>query len=470
MTTQPKNENSSSSVTAKANHNSKLNRDWTQGSISGNLLTLAWPIIISSSLNMLGPTFDAIWVGRLGADAVAGVGVAGIIVGVVNSILMGIFSGMGALISRSIGAGDKEAAVNAARQGFVVGIFLSILMAVIGTFFSGHLLRMLGLQPDVVALGAAYLSIQFIGMVSMVFEWLTNTIMQASGDTMNPMRIALVARLFAIALSPCLVFGVWIFPKMGVRGPAVAGVITFAIGGAIGLWLLLSQRSRLKIDFKGFRPDFKIIGKMVKIGLPAAINGAQMSVVGLVVMDVVAKFGTVAVAANTIVSRVEGVIYMPGMGLGNAAGVLAGQNLGAQKPERAEKSGWTAAGLVVIGMLVFCSVLLLWANPIVRIFSNDPDVIHIGGNFLRIACVGYMIVGVSLVLPACLNGAGDTFIPMIAGIVSMWGAQIPLAYTLPNIHGLGVYGIRWAIVAAVWIRALTYIFYFRGGRWKRRKV
>jgi len=445
-------------------------RDWTQGNIMVNLWQLSWPIIISSSLNMLGPTFDMIWVGRLGADAVAGVGVAGMIVGVVNSMIMGIFTGLSALISRAIGAGDKESANKVARQGIVVGIALSILMALIGAFFSKHLLSIFGLEPDVVALGAAYLSIQFIGMVTMVFEWLTNNTMQASGDTMNPMRIALVARLLAIALSPCFVFGWWIFPQLGVRGPALAGVISFSIGGGIGLWMLFSGRTRLTLDFKGFRPDFGIIWRMVKIGTPAAINFMQMNIVGLVIMNAIAVFGTAAVAANTIIGRVEQVIMMPGMGFGNAAGVLAGQNLGAGKPERAEKGGWIAASVVVACLIVFSLAIFIWAKPVVGIFSNDPAVIAYGGTFIHIACAGYLIVGVSLVLPPCINGAGDTLIPMIAGLISMWGAQIPLAYLLPKVGNLGVYGVRWAIVVAVWMRAITYIFYFRSGRWKRRKV
>jgi len=419
---------------------------------------------------MLGPTFDMIWVGRLGDDAVAGVGVAGMIVGVVNSIIMGVFTGLNAMVSRAVGAGDRKTANEVARQGIVVGIILSILMAIIGAFLSKRLLAIFGLDPGVVALGAAYLSIQFIGMVTMVFEMLTNSSMQAAGDTMTPMRIAFVARLLAIALSPCFVFGWWIFPRLGVRGPALAGVISFSIGGGTGLWFLFSGRTRIKLDFKGFKPDFGIIWRMVKIGFPAAINNAQMSIVALVIMDAIAPYGTAAVAGNTIVGRVEQVIYTPGMGLGSAAGVLAGQNLGAKKPERAEKSGWIAASIMVACLIVFAAVIFVWARPVVDIFSNDPDVMKFGSSFLRIACTGYLIVGVSLVLPPCINGAGDTFIPMIAGLVSMWGAQIPLAYLLPHVTNLGVYGVRWAIVVAVWIRALTYIFYFRSGRWKHRRV
>ncbi len=445
-------------------------RDWTDGSILSNLWALSWPVVISATLNQLGPVFDAIWVGRLGPDAVAGVGVAGIIVALVNAMVMGIFMGLGAMIARSIGAGDKGSAIQAARQGIILGIALSVMMALIGVFFSRRLLGIFGLTPEVVALGAAYLSIQFVGMATMIFEWLTNGIMQASGDTMNPMRIAFIARILAIALSPCFVFGWWIFPQMGVRGPAIASVISFSLGGGIGLWLLFSGYTRLKLNFKAFHIDFKLLWRMVRIGIPSAINQMQMSLVSLVVMGFIAAYGTAAVAASTIVGRIEMLVVMPGMGFGSAAGVLVGHNLGAKKPERAEKSGWIAVVIVDACIAVFALAMVIWANQVASIFSNDPQVIHYGSTFLKIASVGYLIVGTSYILSSCLNGAGDTLVPMIAGLVSMWGAQIPLAYFLPKVGDLGVYGIRWAAVIAIWMRAITYIIYFRGGRWKHRKV
>jgi len=445
-------------------------RDWTQGSITSSLWGLAWPIIISSSLNNLGPVIDAIWVGKLGPAAVAGVGVAGMIVGVVLSLIMGLFMGLGALVARSIGANDKETAVKVAGQGIVVGVFMSIILAIIGAFFSKHFLRMFGLAPDVVAAGAAYLSIQFIGMVTMVFEMLTNSIMQASGDTMNPMRIALIARALAIALSPCFVFGWWIFPELGVRGPAVAGVVSFFIGGSMGIWLLFSGRTRLKLSLKKFQIDFPLIWRMVKIGIPASINFVQMNIVGVVVMEAIAPFGTVAVAAQTICSRIEMLFMMPAMGFGQAASVLTGQNLGAGKPGRAEKGGWIAAALVDSIIAVLALLTVIWSPQIMRIFSNDLQVVKIGATFLRIAAAGYVVIGGAIVLSSCLNGAGDTLIPMATNMISMWAIQVPLAFFLPSIGSIGIYGIRWAGVISVWMRAIAFIIYFRTGRWKRRKV
>ena len=445
-------------------------RDWTKGSIIGNLWSLSWPIFISSSLNMLGPTIDMIWVGKLGSAAVAGVGLAALAVMLVNSMVMGIFMGLGALVARYVGAGDTDGANRAARQAFVLSVALSIVMALIGFFFAEPMLGLFGVSADVVAQGAAYLRISFVGMVTMVFLWMTGSAMQASGDTVNPMRLAVVSIILRVALCPFLVFGWWLFPRLGVSGAALAGVFSSGLGGAIGLWFLLTGRTRLTLDFKNFRFDPKIIWRIVKIGLPASVNNMQGSLVGLVIMAFIAPFGTMAVAAHSIMSRVEMVVFMPGMGFGQGAAVLVGQHLGARQPEHAEKSGWLATGLVEAITVAVAVALFLWPEGIVRIFNTEPGVVEIGSTFIRIAAVGYLFVGVSLVLATCLSLAGDTVVPMAAGLISMWAAQIPLAYFLPRVSDLGVYGVRWAMVIAMVMRAVTYLIYFRLGPWKRKRV
>ncbi|MDO9333264.1 MAG: MATE family efflux transporter [Dehalococcoidales bacterium] len=445
-------------------------RDWTQGSIVNNLWALSWPMIISSILNTLGPTVDMIWVGKLGSASVAGVGLAGLAVQLVNSLLMGLFAGLRAMVARFVGAGDNEGANQAAKQAIVVSAIFSIIMAIIGIFFAKQILGIFGVSADVVGQGAAYLRIQFLGMVAMVFVMMTGSTMQASGDTMTPMKISLIYRLLHVALCPFLVFGWWIFPRMGVSGAALTTVISQSLGGTIGLWILFSGRTRLRLNFRGFRFDTNLIWRIVKVGLPASINSMERSVVGLVMMWFIAPFGTLAVAAHTIMQRVEMVVLMPGMGFGQAAGVLAGQNMGANQPERAEKSGWLGVCMVEAFMIVSSVAIFLWAPGIVRIFNNEAGVVEIGSTFLMIAAVGYFFMGFAAVLSECLNGVGDTVIPMAASLITMWGVQVPLAYFLPRMTDLGVYGVRWAMVVALAMRAFTYIIYFKLGRWKRKKV
>jgi putative MATE family efflux protein len=445
-------------------------RDFTKGNIVRALFALSWPMIIANSVNMIGPTVDMIWVGRLGAAAIAGVGVAGIAVMLVQSGLMGLFMGLRAMVARFIGANDEKQANYVAQQALVVGVVSSVILAAVGVFFSEDILNLVGVAPDVIAEGATYLRVLFIGMVAMSFRMMTDGVMQASGDAITPMKIAIVFRALHVVLSPVLIFGLWIFPKMGVTGAAMTNIVSQSLGTALSFWFLFSGRSRLRLTLKGLRVDFRMIWRIVRIGLPASVMGIQMNLGQFVLMRFVAPFGTLAVAAHTLNQRIEMILFMPAWGLGMAAGVLTGQNLGAHQPERAVKSGWIASALVEAFSFVCGAAILLWAEGIVHIFSSDPDLVPVAASFLRIAVAGYLVMGMVGVLQQCISGSGDTLIPMLVSIGVMWLVQIPLAYYLPQKTDLGVYGIRWAIAAGSIISAIAYTAYYRTGRWKRKEV
>jgi putative MATE family efflux protein len=427
-------------------------------------------MVVGGSLNMLGPTIDMIWVGKLGAVAIAAVGVSGMIVQLANSLTMGLYQGLRATVARFIGAGDTELANHVARQAVVVSLAYSLVMAAIGHFLATPIMRLMGVSEEVVAIGAPYLSISFIGMVTMSFRNMTESMMQASGDSRTPMWIAVFFRLLHIAFCPLLIFGLWIFPRMGVNGAATTAVFSQGIGASLGMWFLYSGRTRLHLDFKGFRIDFKMIWRLLKVGIPASISAIQRTLGNLVLIAIIGPFGTIAVAAHSINQRVEMFLQMPAMGIGQAAGVLAGQNLGAGQPERAERTGWTAAGFLTLAFTIISVVVLIWAEAIVRIFDSDPALVAVASLFLRIACANWVVMGLTNVFQACVNGAGDTTIPMIVMLVNMWLMQIPLAYVLPRITGLGVYGVRWGIVAGTVAAAIIYTIYFRIGRWKHKNV
>lgn len=448
----------------------RLEKDWTQGSIINNLWSLSWPIMISQGLTAVGPTIDMIWVGKLGAPSVAGVGIAGMAVMVVNPLMMGLFTGLRAMVARFVGAGDIEGANHVAQQAFVIGIASSVFIAAIGIFLAEQILIMFGVSPDVVAEGAPYMRIQLAGAVTMSLATITQSVMQASGDTVNPMRIAVFFRLFHVAFCPFLVFGWLVFPQLGVSGAALANVISQSIGGALGLWFLFSGRTRLRLTLSNFRLDRNIIWRLVKIGIPASVTGMQRTLPDLVLVWFIAPFGTLAVAAHSIVQRIDWFVRTPAGSLGMAAGVLAGQNLGAGKPERAERGGWLAVGLFTCGMVILSLVIWFWAEYIVYIFNTDIGLVEIAATFMRVQIAGYMFFGLVVGLSMCLDGIGDTVITMVVTLSTMWIVQMPLAYFLPRITNLAVYGVRWAIVIALVTRGTLYMLYFRTGRWKRKKI
>ena len=443
---------------------------WTKGSILGNLWGLSWPMMVTQSITTLGPTIDMIWVGKLGAASMAGVGVSGMVVMLVSSVRTGLQTGTRAILARSIGAGEKEVANHVANQSFVVSILFSIVTAVIGVFLSGQMLQLMGLEADVLAEGTTYLRIQLVGMVTMSFQMLSQSLMQASGDSKTPMRISIVTRILHIALSPLLIFGWGFFPRLGVSGAALTGVISQGVAGAIGMWMLYSGRTRLQLNMSHFHFDWKMIWRITRIGIPASIMGTERSSANLLVMWFIVPFGTAAVAAHTLMERIDNFIRMPAMAMGQGAGVLAGQNLGAKQPERAEKTAWLAVGLFTSLMFVISVLVWFWPEYLIGVFNTEPELVGIAVTFLRIQIVHFMVSGITLVLMSCLNGVGDTWIPTLNTLVTLWGVQMPLAYLLSRFSTLGVFGVRWAMVIAVVIRAAVYVVYFKMGRWKRTTV
>jgi len=411
-----------------------------------------------------------IWVGRLGAASIAGVGVAGIAVMLVTSARMGLAVGTRATVARFVGAGDAKGANHVAQQAFIVSAIFSITVASIGVLFSEQIMSLFGLEADVVAEGVAYMRIQFIGTVAMAFRIMAEGIMQASGDTVTPMRIVIFFRILHASLCPFLIFGWWIFPSFGVSGAALTNVIAQGLGGAIGFWILFSGRSRLRLTLRNFRLDLDTIWRIVKIGIPAAIMAMERSFGSLVLMWFMAPFGTLAVAGHALIQRIEAILRMPCMGLGHGSGVLVGQNLGAGQPKRAERSGWLAGALAQGFALIISVAVLLWADGIISIFNADPEVVDLASTFLRISAAGYLFMGLYYVMQNSISGAGDTLPPMLVTLLNFWLVQVTLAFFLPRFTNLGMYGIRWAIVAGWIVGAVAYSVYFRLGRWKRKKV
>ncbi len=448
----------------------RMQKDWTQGPILKNLLLLSWPMIVMETLFVISQVVDMVWIGRLGGAAVAGAGIANLIFMLVTSADFGIIMGVRALIARHIGAGDIQGARRVAGQALTIGIVWGAIVTIPGFIFAPQLIGMFGLAPEVVTHGTAYMRVMFAGWIAMEILLMGLYIMQSTGDTINPMKLELVIRIVHVTLCPFLVLGLWIFPHMGIAGAALSNLISQILGAGIAMWLLFRGHTRIRLALSDFRFDVNLIGRIFKIGIPALVMNLQRSFGNLLLTWFIAPFGTTAVAAHSIAARIEMFIFMPTMGLGSGAGVLVGQNLGAKKPERAERSAWLALGIVQVFMLVCGALLLIFANHIMSIFTAEPELVKIGAAFLRIATAGYIVMALSTILQNCISSAGDTLPNMIISIVTIWAIQLPLAWAIPHFTSLGVYGIRWSMVIATVASALITLAYFRTGRWKIKRV
>jgi putative MATE family efflux protein len=457
-------------IPSSLNKRATVNRNWTEGSVVQNMLLLSWPMIVLALLYTVNLIFELVWVGRLGAASIAGVGIAGFIVVLVITIKSGISAGERAMVARFIGAGDIAGANRVVGQAFVISAAYSALVALVGILFTTQIFSLFDLEADALAEGAAYLRIVLTFWVTEAF-WITSfSVMQASGDAITPMKIAVIIRVVNAVIYPILILGWWIFPRLGVRGAAISYIITTALGMAICLWILFTGRTRLRLTLKEFYPDYRIIWRIMRIGIPGSVMGLGKTFGDLVLTWFMIPFGTLALAAHNSIFRIESFINAPGLGLGFGSGVLVGQNLGAGQPRRAARSGWLALGLVA-GFIISCSVVLfVWSESIIGFFSTDPDFVKLGSAFLHIAITGYLAMSIVYVMQNCISGSGDTMTPMLITLAMCWIVQLPLAFLLSRFTGLGAYGVRWAIVISFIVGAIVYITHFWRGKWKYKKI
>lgn len=445
-------------------------KDWTSGSILKNLLLLSWPLIISHIMMMTGPTIDMIWVGRLGPDAIAAVGVSGIVVMLVMTAMMGVAIGARALIARFIGMKEPMNAVRVARQAFIISMAFSFVIAVIGIIFSDAILILMGVEKEVLRLGSSYLKVQFCGAIIMGFWMISEIIMQSSGDTITPMRNGIISKVFHVILSPVFIFG-WLFiPGMGVIGAALANIASMFAGLIMNMYALFTGKTQLQLHLKGVRIDFPLMWRIIRIGIPGVVMLAQKNLSNLIVMKIIVHYGTLAVAAHTVLQRVEMIFFMAGVGMGSAAGVLAGQNLGARQPQRAGKSGIYAIGIAETFVVIACILAFIFPETLISIFTRDPELIEITTVFLRIGVVGYLMCGIEPVFLNFFTGVGDTTVPMAFEVGTTWFLLLPMAVFLPKLWGLEVYGVRWAMALSFVLLTSAYVVYFMTGRWKKKEV
>ncbi|MFH1541737.1 MAG: MATE family efflux transporter [bacterium] len=441
-------------------------RDFTTIAISKGIWILAIPMIVSHLLQAAYNLIDMIWVGRLGAEALAAVSMSGQILMVTLFVMIGIGIGTTALIARSFGAKNFSETNNIAVQSIIMGLSFALVFGLIGYFFSPAMLKGLGAGPEILTLGVGYMQILFGGIFLMFAMYFVSAILQGAGDAATPMLIMGFSVVLNAILDPFLIFGWGPFPQMGVSGAAVATVLSEAVGSIIAIEVMLRGRSRLHLKLPDLRIDLKVMWRILKVGIPASAQMILRGFMGIVLITVVASFGTAAIAAYGVGMRLMMLAMMPGFAFGAAAGTMVGQNLGAKKPERAVKAAWTTVGFYSIFMVGIAALFYYWAPNLMLVFNNNAQVVEIGSQFLRIISFGMIFVSVGLILGRAVSGAGDTLPPAIFTFVALWVVQIPLAIYLSRYTSLGLSGVWWSILIAQLILVTQNTVYFVMGKWK----
>jgi putative MATE family efflux protein len=446
------------------------NQNITDGHLLKAIGWLTAPMLVGAVLQNTQSLIDLFWVGGLGSKAVAAVAMSATILMVLFPMLMGLSTGTVALVARAVGAQNFEEASEAASQSLMLAFVLGLLSGLVGWHFSDDFFRLLGASPDIIPDGSAYLKISLLGGFTVFILFIGNAALQGAGDTITPMWIMAISNILNIILAPLFIFGLGPLPRMGVEGAAVATVISQAVAAGIAVHILLSGKARLHIRPRQWKPNLALSWRILRIGLPGSGQMFSRSLMNAVMMWIVASCGTAAVAAYGVGMRFHMIILMPLFALGGAAATMVGQNLGADKPDRARHAAWVATWVGIGFMVVTAVIMMLFAPALIRVFNKEPDVVHIGARYLQVVSPFYIFAALGIVLGRALNGAGDSMSPMIITILSLWGLQVPLAIFLSRIWQPPTQGIWWAIATAFVVQGLLIAGWFETGRWKHRQV
>ncbi len=463
------------------------NRDFTQGSIGLAIFLLSVPMILEMIMESLFAIVDIFFVAKLGADAVAVVGLTESMMAIIYAVAFGLAIGATATIARRIGEKDTDGAARTAAHVLYLGLIVSVIMSAVGIIFAPNFLSLLGGEPQVIEQGTTFTRIMLGGNAVVVFIFLLNAIFRGAGDAAVAMRVLWLANGLNIILAPCFIYGSeifaivginapnwlldnWIFPQLGVTGAAVGTTIGRGIGVLYAAWNLFKPQGRIRVHRANCAFDFTLLWKLVRLSSTGVLQLIIAMASWSALMPIVAGFGSEAIAGYIIGLRVIMFALLPALGLSNAAATLVGQNLGADKPERAEKSVWTAAFFNAAFYGLIGLIFIFFSNQIIGIFTTEPTVLAYGTDCLHIIAYGFLFYGFGMVLETSFNGAGDTWTPTYLNFFIFWLFEIPLAYLLAYQFGFGASGVFWAITIAFSVLAIVSALLFKRGKWKTKQV
>ena len=445
-------------------------KDFTSIGLGKAIFLLSVPMVLEMLMESVFAVVDIFFVARLGAEAVAIVGITESLMTIVYAVAAGLSIATTAIVSRRIGEKKPDKAAFSAFQAIVTGFMFSAIIGIPGILFPRELLKLMGSSQSMIETGYIYPMIIFGSNLIVMLLFIINAIFRSSGDAAVSMRVLLFANIINIILDPCLIFGLGPFPELGIKGAALATAIGRGLAVIYQIYLLFYGNKRIQLKLPHLRISFPLIGKLIRLSIGGIGQNLIATSSWVVMVRIISEFGSNAVAGYTIGIRILIFTLLPSWGLANAAGTLVGQNLGARKPDRAEKSVYTSALLNTFVLGVFA--ILFISNPgyYIGIFTKEPEVLYAGSICLRTISYGYLFYAFGMVMVQAFNGAGDTITPTWINLICFWVIEIPLAYLLAIPFGFNEKGVYFAIVISESLLAISALFLFTRGRWKKSMV
>jgi putative MATE family efflux protein len=445
-------------------------QDYTTGSIRRAIFLLAIPMVLEMLMESLFAIVDVFWVAHLGADAVATVGLVEALMMLIYAVAMGLGLSATAMVARRVGEKDRDGAAIAGVQAIGLGVLAGLLLGVPGYFLAPRLLAAMGSTPEVLAVGTGYARIAMGGCAVVLLLFLNNAVFRGAGDAAIAMRVLWLSNSINLILDPCLIFGWGPFPQLGVTGAAVATLTGRGVGVLYQFYRLSKGGEHIRILARHVRLNVDVMLRLMRVSLTGILQFAIPHAAWIGLIRIVSTFGSTALASYTISIRVIVFFILPAWGLSGAAATLVGQNLGAGHPERAEESVWKTSLYNMLFLGGIGMVLFVFAAPVIRLFSHDPEIIRLGTSCLRILSMGNVGYAYGMVMLQAFNGAGDTTTPTVVNLFGFLLFEVPLAYAMAVTLGLRSDGVSWAILIAECVIAATSTMLFRRGKWKIQKI
>lgn len=448
-----------------------IEHDYTQGSIRGAIVLLAIPMILELSLESVFAVVDMFFVAKLGSNAMATIGLTELAITIVYSVAIGLSTAATAIVARRIGEKNPDAAAHAGMQAIMISLLITVIVSACGIVFAPNILKIMGASPEVVKEGAIFTRIMLGGSVVIILLFLMNGIFRGAGDAAMAMRSLWIASLLNIILCPVLINGYGPFPELGLKGAAIATVIGRGSGVLYQCYYLFRGKGLFKVKSSHFKWDVPVIETLIEVAWPATFQFIIQSGSWIALGILVAKTGgTDATAGYQVAIRNVVFFILPAWGLSNAAATLVGQNLGASQPDRAERSVLLTMKYNAIFMAGVMLFFLLFASPIISIFTTEPEVHRFGTLALQIIGSGFIFYGIGMVMIQSLNGSGDTKTPTLINLFGFWFFQIPLAFVLAKTLNMGPTGAFISVPVAETAVAIAAYIIFKKGKWKTVKL
>jgi putative MATE family efflux protein len=444
--------------------------DYTKVSLNKAIFLLAVPMILELVMESTFAVVDIFFVGKLGASAVATVGLTETYLFLIYSVAMGLSMAVTAIIARRVGEKNNIEAAASAVQAILLGLFVSIPFTIAGIFFAKDLLLMMGADSWAVNEGYRYTQWMLGGNFVILFLFIINAIFRGAGDAAIAMRVLWIANGINIILDPILIFGWGPIPSMGIEGAAIATNIGRGVGVIIQLYTLLKGGKHIRVAWTQVKINFNLMINMIKTSLGGIAQMLIAMTSWIFLMRILSDIGSEAVAGATISIRIMMFTIMPAWGLSNAAATLVGQNLGAGQPDRAESTVWKIGFYNMLFLIGVSFLFYLFNEELVGIFTQEQNVIAIGAEWLKILSYSFFVYAWWMVSVQAFNGAGDTKTPTYINLVFFWLIQIPLAYYLALYLNWAQSGVFWAVFFSETSVGLYTLWIFKKGRWKTMKV